>query len=297
MITKTKVLIIKLGYSETLDQIISKECSLGDVVRTTVLLNYFRDNDNITWLCDEHAEPLLEGNPYIDRVLTWDFETALQLTREKFDVVINLEKGPAICALSDNIDAWQKYGFRFSDWQGKAEAHYNTEKVLEISQSPLKRDKNTKYWQEHIAKVINRHWSIKDTYVMKDRKQEIMHEYGLNWRVGKKWPEKEWGEYNWQVLGEELRKLNKESKTQAVCRQPELGLMEYMDWIASCRNIITCDSLGMHLAIAYGRNVIALFGPTNAQEVFFYDKGRAVVSKDGKMSSITIGDVLKEIQA
>ncbi|HCJ65939.1 MAG TPA: glycosyl transferase, partial [Elusimicrobia bacterium] len=63
-----KVLIIKLGYSETLDKEISVTSSLGDVLRTTIILNYFK-NDVVTWLVDEKAYPLLEGNPYVKRIL------------------------------------------------------------------------------------------------------------------------------------------------------------------------------------------------------------------------------------
>ncbi len=63
-----KVLIVKLGYSETLDPEISRVSSLGDVLRTTVILHHFQDS-HITWLVDEKALPLLEGNPFIDRTL------------------------------------------------------------------------------------------------------------------------------------------------------------------------------------------------------------------------------------
>ena len=49
-----KVLIIKLGYSETMDAGISKVTSLGDVLRSTVILHRFKD-DQVTWLVDEAA--------------------------------------------------------------------------------------------------------------------------------------------------------------------------------------------------------------------------------------------------
>lgn len=109
-----KVLIIKLGYSETLDKEIGTRTSLGDVLRTTVILNYFKDDD-ITWLVDEKAYPLLENNPFIRRILIFNLESVLQLQREKFDTIVNLEKGPGICAFSDPINAWRRFGFRFLD--------------------------------------------------------------------------------------------------------------------------------------------------------------------------------------
>src|SRR3990170_1114193 len=98
---KTKVLIIKLGYSETFDKEISRLSSLGDVFRSTVILHLFK-NDNVTWLTDENAAPLLYKNPYINRILIYDFTTAFQVQNEVFDIVVNLEKVPGICAMADN---------------------------------------------------------------------------------------------------------------------------------------------------------------------------------------------------
>ena len=71
-----KILIVKLGYSETLDAEISRKSSLGDVLRTTVLLHAFK-NDDVSWLVDEHAFPLLEGNPYIRQILVFDLISVL----------------------------------------------------------------------------------------------------------------------------------------------------------------------------------------------------------------------------
>jgi|TARA_B100000959_G_scaffold109373_1_gene115368 heptosyltransferase-2 len=90
-----KILIVKLGYSKTLDPEISRTSSLGDVLRTTVLLHKFKD-DHVSWLVDEHASPLLEENPLIQRILIYDLNSVLQLHHKRFDTVINLEKVPGI---------------------------------------------------------------------------------------------------------------------------------------------------------------------------------------------------------
>ena len=291
MITKTKVLIIKLGHSETLDPDISKECSLGDVVRTTVLLNYYNESSSITWLCDEKAEPLLRGNPYIDRVLTWDFESALLLQQEYFDVIVNLEKSPGVCGLVEAMKGYQKLGFRLSLWHGRAEAYVHTEKVLEICYNEISRNKNQKFWQEHLARVIDRRWSIKDRYILTEEKVDKTFDVGLNWMVGDKWPDKAWGEHSWSLLADELEKAG-----LTISRQTKLGLDEYTKWISSCKYIISCDSLGMHLAIAYGIPVLALFGPTSSTGVYFYGKGQAVQSKTGRMQDISVEEVVKTLE-
>ena len=103
---RRKVLIIKLGHSETLDAEISRKSSLGDVLRTTVILHVLK-NDDVAWLVDESAFSLLEGNPYLGRILVYDIATTIQLQEETFDTVINFEKVPGICALADKVDAWK----------------------------------------------------------------------------------------------------------------------------------------------------------------------------------------------
>ena len=70
-----KILILKLGYSETLDPEISKIVSLGDVVRCSVVLEALKEkypHSHITWLVAQEALPLVAQNKYIDRVLVWD---------------------------------------------------------------------------------------------------------------------------------------------------------------------------------------------------------------------------------
>ena len=46
-----------------------------------------------------------------------------------------------------------------------------------------------------------------------------------------------------------------------------------MDWLSSCRLIVTSDSLGLHLALALKRKTVALFGPTPPEQVYMYGCG------------------------
>ena len=94
-----KILIIKTGYSEILDsESNSRKVSLGDVLRTTPILHLFK-NDKVTWVTDAEARPLLEHNPLIHRLMFYDFTIRDQLSAEKFDTIINLEKFPLFVVL------------------------------------------------------------------------------------------------------------------------------------------------------------------------------------------------------
>lgn len=272
----SKILIIKLGYSETLDKEIGTTTSLGDVLRTTVILNFLK-NDEVTWLVDESAYPLLKDNPYIRRVIIFNLEASMQLQRERFDTVINLEKGPGICAFSDSISAWRRFGFRFDEERGEAKAYDGAEKVLSLCLDLKKKKSNLRYWQDALANMIGKKWAEGMEYVLAYRPKhvDVMHDVGFNWAVGKKWPNKAWPDSYWKAL----EKLLSKNKRSVSWQKGLKDLYEYMDWLNSCRLIVTNDSLGMHLAIALKKNIIAFFGPTSSSEVYLYERGVKLLPK------------------
>ncbi len=269
----SKVLIIKLGYSETLDKEIRTTTSLGDVLRTTVILNFLK-NEDVSWLVDEKAYPLLADNPRIKRILIFNLESVLQLQRERFDTVINLEKGPGICAFSDSINAWRRFGFRFDDTEGIAQAYDGAEKVLSLCFDLEKKKDSPRHWQDALASMIGKRWEREEYIIGYKPKGSVKFDIGFNWAVGDKWPNKAWPDKYWKKLGTLLK------KKYSVSRQRGLNnLYEYMDWINSCNMIVTNDSLGMHLAIALKKKIVALFGPTSSKEVYLYGRGTKLLPR------------------
>jgi len=273
-----KVLIIKAGYSEFLEQEKdSRQISFGDVLRVTPILYPFRDDD-VTWVTDEKAFPLLEGNDFIKRLLRFDWINAYQLLKERFDTLINLEKVPGICAFADDIYSVRRFGFRFDPELRKAKAYDQALEVLTVSSSPESKRRNRRYAQDLLFAMVGEKWKGEE-YILgyKPKKQET-HDVGLNVRVGHKWPTKAWPIKNWDKLEERLEREGVDVSRQDKQSSEVLrDLYSYMDWINSCRSIITTDSLGLHLALALRKKVVALFGPTPHQEVFLYDRGRKVL--------------------
>ena len=268
---KEKVLIIKLGYSETLDNGVSNSSSLGDVLRTTVLLHLYKKAE-VKWLVDEAAAPLLVGNPHIHQILPYNMTSVLQLQTEHFDTVINLEKVPGICALADSINAWRRFGFRFHSQSGKVMSYDGSHQVLTICSNIKLKRQNGKYWQEALFEIVEQKWNG-EKYVLGYRPHsKVVHDIGLNHKVGSKWPTKAWPITKWKSLHDTLTK-----KGYSVSWQQGLNdLYEYMEWINSCRTIVTNDSLGLHIAQALGKKVVALYGPTVATEVYMYGQGKAL---------------------
>lgn len=271
---KEKVLIIKLGYSETLDGEIGKITSLGDVLRSTVLLHLYEDA-HVTWLIDEISFPLLKGNPYIHRILFYDITSVLQLQSERFDTVINLEKVPGLCAFADSLKAWRRYGFRFDPENGVALAYDGSQHVLEICMDPEYKKKTKKYWEEILFEIVGVKWQGESSILGYKPKSSLMHDIGFNYDVGKKWPNKAWPMEYWKELENLIG-----SKYTISWQQGLKNIEEYFEWINSCRIFVTNDSLGLHIACALNKKIVALFGPTLASEIYVPNSIKLVPKSD-----------------
>jgi len=279
-----KILIFKTGYAETLaEQTDSRVVSLGDVLRTTVLLNLYSDKSkfDVTWVTDEKAFPLLEKNDYIDRLLRLDWITMEQLKKERFDILINLEKVPGICVLADNISARIKLGFTFNPETRKAEPYDKAAEALLVSTDPEAKKQNNRLLQEILYDIIGEKWNGEEYILGYKPKTDIKFDVGLNNIAGQKWPTKSWSEENWKKLEIMLREKGISVDRQDTEENKNKGILTslncYMDWINSCKIIVSIDSLGVHLALALKKKTICLFGPTPSNEVYFYGLGKAIL--------------------
>jgi len=289
-----KVLILKTGYTETLCDEPYKEgnVSLGDVLRTTALLHLYK-KDKVTWLTDTKAVPLLEGCEYIDRILEFNLSSILQLTYEHFDIVINLEKNPGLCALANNIESWQKYGFRFDAETGTAEGYNGAIDALYMAKDECAKLQDTNHWLVHLFAMVGHLWT-NARYCVGSSEGGIDVEHkivGLNWKVGTKFNGKSWGD-QWHFL---RYLLEEEGITYSM--QPEMStLNDYINWIKAHTMIVTCDSLGLHLAMAHSKRVVGLFGPSRASEIQPYLLGRMIQKESmGDIKPEEVFEAVKEL--
>lgn len=277
-----KILIIKLGYSETLDPEIGKVVSLGDVVRCTVILESLKEkyeDSNITWLVAPEAFPLLADNPYIDRILVWDEFVPFVLMREQFDMVVNLEKIHGICALADMIQAWEKVGFRFDSRSGEYSAYERSVGATKYIQSKASGEKSHDIWQRVLVEMVGCEWKGQEYSLGYKPKPKQFYDVGFNYYVGSKWPTKAMAKERWEELAKKLELQNISYSWQ----QGMSNLYEYMDWIAGCKVLVTSDSLGVHLALAMRKSVVVLFGSTSGEEIYYYGRGASIYPKFGNM--------------
>ena len=260
---RKRVLIIKPGYSETLDPDDSGIVSLGDILRTTVILHLFpATRYHVTWLVDQKGVALLKGNPFIHRLLVVNPFTPHLLLSEWFDVVINFEKEPGICAVSDRIPAWRRYGFRLDPQTHTAVSYDHADEALHFTTNPDAKRLKDKSWSYILYEMLGHRYEGQPYVLGYKPSSEVVYDVGLNHIIGPKFPLKRWPEKHWQQLHADL------APDYKVCWQKGTSDIEdYIEWIASCRLLVTHDSLGLHIALGLGKPVVALFGPTIASEV------------------------------
>ncbi len=269
---RKSVLIIKHGYSETCDHNISSTISYGDVFRCTCLLDFFR-GEHVTWISAPAAEDLLAHNPLIDQLILAESPSEINGERllKSYDIVINLEKQRDWCEFGKNIKSKNKYGFR--NWAATGDDAYYPESAQALSEG-LERDNFTPL-QDTLFKSIGEEWTGERYSLGYKPRVHNIYDIGFNCHVGSKWPNKAWPLEYWKDLHKRL------SPGYSICWQQSLdNVKQYIDWLASCRLIITNDSLGLHLAIALKKKIIALFGPTSSEQVYLYGHGVSLTPKE-----------------
>ena len=97
----TKILIVNLE-------------AMGNVLVTTTLLPVIKrkyPKSTIYWITLKNAAPLLENNPYIERVYVWSPENWLMLQAMQFDVAMCIDKAAHAGAFMSTLKAKKKLGY------------------------------------------------------------------------------------------------------------------------------------------------------------------------------------------
>jgi ADP-heptose:LPS heptosyltransferase len=172
----TKILIVNLE-------------AMGNVLVTTTLLPAIKrkyPQSTISWITLKNAFPLLENNPYLDKVYIWEPENFLKLQTLRFDIVMNIDKSPQSCALTMSLTAKRKLGYGLNE-NGviiplNKEAEYNYRLGLD---DHLKFRVNQKSNSQLLTEAMGLKYK-RDEYVLHLTKEELefcekyKHEVGLH---------------------------------------------------------------------------------------------------------------------
>lgn len=263
----SRVLIIKLGYRPGLASVVSRDVSLSSVLRSTVILNLFR-GDEVFWVTTAGAVGLLSAAPGVKRVLAYDSRVSLELGCQTFDVVVNLEAGWEFCALAQSVNARLRFGYSLdgTGYEVVALPGAGTALALELSRTARRRE--TRPHQQVLYELMGKDWQGEPLVLGRRPGGREEFDVGFNMSVGEYWLSKTWPHGSWVKLEELLFGRYSISYERAGD-----GLSDYIEWVNSCRILVSGDALGLHLALALGKKVVALFGPTAAARCHTSDRG------------------------
>jgi len=294
-----KILLIKLG-------------SLGDVLRTTFIARGLKEkykHAQIHWLTLPECVGLLEKNPYIDRIFPYCLGSYTQLRITEFDLLVNLDVDTQSASLAALIKAKEKIGFGM-DKNGKIIAFNSQAKEwLMMSLWDDLKKKNKKTYQELICEIVG--VGIKErrpllmlsegerSFAQRFAKEKNINHHngpliGFNLEAGARWP-KAWPKAHFLKLASIL---NKKLKTKVIIFRPPDSVLDErfagLDFVvdsgvhadirkfASLINIIdvlvSADTFALHVALAFGKKVVALFGPTSAREIDIFGNGEKIIA-------------------
>lgn len=263
-----KIVIIKIGAT-------------GDVVRTTVLLHLFA-NDEITWITAKHNVAILPfKQANLKKVIAIDDVEQSGIFQEAFDLVISLDDDVKCATLASRIKSKQLFG-----------AYMNGNKVVYTTDSnewfdmglssrlgKVRADElkwlNTFSFQEILFRMLGTEFKG-ETYLIPEDiiSQGKPSVIGIEDRAGARWPTKMWNKF--PQLAEHLQKEGFE----VVFFKEREHIKDYLQDIGNTSLIISGDTLGMHIALALKIPIVILFTCTSAVEIYGYDNMEKVVSAE-----------------
>ncbi|HUI09801.1 MAG TPA: glycosyltransferase family 9 protein [Bacteroidota bacterium] len=286
--------------------------AMGNVLATTSILPALKrkyPHSTITWITEKRTAALLQHNPHLDRIFTWEPESWLVLQQLTFDVVLNVDKSRRSGALAMSVRAKTKLGFGMNaDGQIiplTKDAHLNYRMGLD---DELKFHRNTKTLNELQCGQFRLPFR-RDEYVLAltTEEREFAARYareqgltegsplvvGLNTGCSELYPNKKMTIDQHVALigllgkiprvkvlllgGPEDTVRNAEIARQAgsrVLSTPTTeGLRRGLCYVDLCDVVVTGDSFGMHAAIGLRKFVIVWFGVSCAAEIDLFDRG------------------------
>lgn len=279
----------ELIYSSSMDILIVKLGALGDVINTLPLVRIVKKHlhANITWLVAPLSHPLLTGHPSVDRTIVFDkanwassiIEVKAKLRAQQFDMSLDLQrtfKSASFCMLA----------------KSKRRIGFDRKRCKEMSWLfPFERipesDPNTHMLNQYLGfaeylgiPTDDIQWGIPSP----GKHPAMLPQNYIVLNIGATKPANRWTVEGFSMLAKEIgEKYNltavltggKEDQGMAgkimdTAGQVAVNLVgrtsidELIDVLNFSMAVVTCDTGPMHLAVALGKEVVALFGPSDA---------------------------------
>jgi heptosyltransferase-2 len=292
--------------------------ALGAVLRSTSLLAAIKrryPRSHITWITKAPAHILLENLTAVDRVLTLNAEDLLKLSALEFDLALVIDKSLVATGLLRQTQVREVRGFDSLPGGAIMPANPEARELWEIGLSDQKKFfENQKSEQRLVHESLALGPYRRDGYAvaLSTGEREAMLGrrrlwargsapiLGINTGCSPTLPHKKLSVSGHRSLIEYIRRQpelaecpivllggpeDRERNSAiahglSVIQSPtHRGLRDGLVSVAACDLVFSGDSLGMHMAIALEKWVVAWFGPSCAQEIDLYDRGRKILTR------------------
>lgn len=302
-----KVLIIKLGAP-------------GDVLRTTPVLMELKcqyPSVHITWITEKAAVPLLENNPYIDRLWEYSAEIVIRFHVEEFDLVLSLDNSGDCASLASLANGRKKLGYGLNKKGAVVPFNQEAETWLEMAVFDDVKKRNQRTYQDIIFNICGYTFDPALHKIILDLKEKekffnnkFVREHGIkdsdlvvgvNIGSGGRWPMKRWRDEGFIELIERLEKEEgvkvvllggpeevetaEKIKKELLVKGADIidggcnnTVRNFIALVDICDIVVTGDTLAMHIATGMKKHVVAFFGPTSASEIELYGQGEKIIA-------------------
>jgi ADP-heptose:LPS heptosyltransferase len=270
----------------------------------------------ITWVTEKACLPLLEGNPLLDRAVPYDAGTVDWLCAQRFDVVLSCDKSRSAGSLAMRVTAAAKLGYGIGPTgvivplNPEAAEHYGlglddhakffvnrkTEQQLltEALALPYARDEYVLHLsdaeRQFVAAarerlglagpepVVGLNTGCSDLFPYK--KLPVAQQAEIADRVHAAFPGVRVALLGGREDTERNREIVRLARTgdRIVSTPTGEGLRKGVLYTDLCDLVISGDTLGMHMAIALRKLVVAWFGISCEQEIDLFDRGEKLVA-------------------
>jgi len=285
--------------------LLSRMKYIGDIVLTTPVIRATREkfpDAYIAYLGDKKATSLLEHNPYLDEILSYDFtrpdileqiRMIIQIRKRKFDVFVDFFSNPRTAMLArasgapirigkDVKGRGKVYNHRVGDYgsmKSAIEFHYQYVKPLGVEMKYFTTEIFLTEDERREARIFLRHQDV-------DIAKPIVALH-----PGATWSNKMWDKNRFAELIDLLRaKLGVEillspgpedqelmdsiinNTTANVHLLPVLPVRQLAAILSQCAVFVSNDCGPMHIGVAVGTKTIGIFGPEPPEVWFPYSE-------------------------
>ncbi|HRE39949.1 MAG TPA: glycosyltransferase family 9 protein [Ignavibacteria bacterium] len=293
-----KILIIKFG-------------GIGDILLSTPVLpnlrNYFPDA-KIYYLTLRHSRDILNENPFIDRVITYDpledHSRCLidNIRNQKYDLIIDLYCNPRTALVTYLSKAKYRFGFNFRGrkyaYNLKTDGRGGDVHNVEFNLDALRYLEIPILSKEMYLPMNTVHYEFADSFL---KKNNLLNKTLVGVTLTGGWETKKYKVNDYIEL---IKKLNEiydlsfiliwgNEKEKEECKEinnaipentyliPDSPIRYLGAIISNCTFIIGNDSGPLHISAAVGTPVLGIYGPTNPKLQGPYgDKNLTIVNEN-----------------